>query len=339
MIDLRKDLKNTFIIIVIICTCTTLLNVFINNEFTWTLLKDQIFFNLYLGVPLSLANGWFFEYASRIFPWDKVPTKRAVFGVIGSIVLTMILLVILRAGLHLYYENNLGQLFNKENRLFYVSGLIITLIVSMTIHAIGFFKETQKQKIINEKLSKEKVASELNALRAHVDPHFLFNSFNVLSGLIDENPGRAQEFLSGLSNIYRYILEHRKDSTSTIEEELKFAQEYMHLQKMRFEEGIQLKTNIPEHLLQKKIPSLSLQLLLENAIKHNGFDTEYPLKITIENVDNYLVVKNNMKTRKNITKSNGMGLENIRDRYNLLSSQNIEIDSKQNYFTVKLPLI
>lgn len=340
MNNIYKELKPTLIIVGIICLLTVFLQFFYTGRLIADDLGKAILYNIYYGGPLCLVNGYFFEFLSRLVPWDTQPRKRAFLGVVGSIGVTMVTLIILNLILWVYiWGNEFSILWNLENRNFYVIALVITIIVSTTIHAIGFFKEVQKEKLISHKLRQEKLATELSALRSHVDPHFLFNSFNVLSGLIDENPDKAQEFLAGLSKIYRYILEQRNDDTSTVEDELAFAEKYIDLQQMRFENSIAVDTEISKSTLAKKIPSLSLQLLLENAIKHNGFSDENPLRIKISEGDNALIIKNNIQRRKNIMDSSGMGLQNINDRYSLLTKKQIEIMSEDDLFTVKLPLI
>jgi len=295
---------------------------------------------MYYGIPLSLINSSLFDKLNRMLPWDTQAKKRAFAGIIGSILITMLTLVILNFILWtVVLGNDISVLWIAENRAFYVIGLIITVLVSLSMHAIGFFYENQRQRVETQKLREQNLASELNALRAHVDPHFLFNSFNVLSGLIEEDTDKAQDFLSGLSKIYRYILEQRNEDTSTVEDELEFANRYLNLQRMRFEDGIELQTEIDSALLQKRIPSLSLQLLLENAIKHNGFDANNTLVIDIKADQAYLTVSNNRKRRSDVNGSSKMGLQNIKDRYKLMSDKEIKIISDENRFTVQLPLI
>lgn len=340
MINIYKELKPTLIIIGIICILTVFLQFYYSGTLEFSNLKQSILYNIYYGGPLSLVNGYFFDFLSKYLPWEVQPKKRAFWGIVGSIIVTMATLLILNLILWVYIRGNgYSVLWSMENRTFYIIALVITIIVSVTIHAIGFFQEIQNERKVSQKLREEKMATELNALRSHVDPHFLFNSFNVLSGLIDENPEKAQEFLSGLSKIYRYILEQRNEDTSTVGDELDFATKYLNLQKMRFEDSIDLETRISNEAMQKKIPSLSLQLLLENAIKHNGFNASNPLKISISEDDDALVVTNSIQKRKNIKDSAGMGLQNINDRYSLLVKKEIVVDTENDLFTVKLPLI
>ncbi|MDF1696791.1 MAG: histidine kinase [Saprospiraceae bacterium] len=340
MNNLYKELKPTLIIVGIICLVTILLQFYYTGSITGNNLGKSLLYNVYYGVPLSLVNGYFFDYLNKYVAWEVYPKRRALLGVVGSIFVTMLTLLILNLILWVYIRGlSYSVLWNMENRDFYIIALVITIIVSVTIHAIGFFQEIQKERKVSQLLREEKMASELSALRNQVDPHFLFNSFNVLSGLIDEDTEKAQDFLTGLSKIYRYVLEQRNDNTSSVKDELEFAQKYLNLQQMRFENCIEINTEIGYDSLKKKIPSLSLQLLLENAIKHNGFSEAMPLKISIKEEGNVLIVSNNIQKRSNIETSAGLGLQNISDRYALLKEGKIVIDATDHEFTVKLPLI
>jgi len=339
-INIYKELKPAIVIVSIICVLSVFLQFYYSGKLEVGDLSTSILYNFYYGISLSLVNGYFFDYLSKIVPWDTHPRKRAYLGIFGSIAVTMGTLILLNLILWVYIRGyDYSVLWNISNRGFYITALVITIIVSTTIHAISFFKEIQREKQISQKLRQDKLASELSALRSHVDPHFLFNSFNVLSGLIDEDSEKAQDFLAGLSKIYRYILEQRNDATSSVEDELDFAKKYLDLQQMRFENSINVETNISSGVMDRKIPSLSLQLLLENAIKHNGFSDESPLKINIFDDNDELVVSNTVRKRKNISDTSGMGLQNINDRYSLLKKKQITIDSSNSLFTVKLPLI
>ena len=339
---MRNFIENLLVglkIVAILCL-VSMFYLFFIGDMNWSSIKSQVFYNLYYGLPLSMANGFYFDKLDRWMTWEHNPKRRAWTGVIGSILLTMFTIFMCNYLLWVvYWGNDTDILFSDRNRVFYVIAFIITVIISAIIHSINFFDWAQNEKIINEKLRKEKAEMELSALKAHVDPHFLFNSFNTLSGLIDEDPKRAQKMLGELSGIYRHILETKDDDTNTIQSELEFAKKYLGLQQTRFEDSIQLEVNVDAATLQKKLPSLSLQLLLENAIKHNAFDEDAPLKIRIFNKDENLIIENNKKKRKILAESNGMGLQNIRDRYKLLTKQDFIIDETSDLFTVKLPVI
>ena len=340
MNNIYKDIKSAAIIVMAICLVTIFIQIVLQGVLNLDIIKEQFFYNIYYGFPLSFFMSWFFDFLDKRISWDENPKLRAVLGIVGTVIMTMLILVILNFILWTVIEGKpIGVLWLKENRLFYIIGMVITVVVTSVIHAIGFFNEVQRVKKQSYELRQQKLSSELNALRAHVDPHFLFNSFNVLSGLIDEDKDRAQTFLSGLSSIYRYILEQRNEQTCTLEEELGFAKRYLELQHMRFENGIRLETDISTTYLERKVPSLTLQLLLENAIKHNAFDAKNPLVVKLSIEEDSLIIRNNYRPKKELIKSSGLGLQNITDRYDILSDRKIEVSSNDKEFIVKIPLL
>lgn len=336
-----RELRSALFIVVITFVVTVLVSYILGEgPMTWARTGESLWYNIYYGIPLTLGNAWLFDYLSKLYPWDKQPRKRAWIGILGSFSFTMALLIGLNLIFWYFMDGNaLNMRWLERNQSFLVVATILTAIITITLHAIGFFQEVQRERIVNEQLRQEKLETELGALRSQVDPHFLFNSFNVLSGLIDEDRDKAQLFLARLSSIYRYVLEQRNEATSTVAEELDFARKYLSLQQTRFEDSIQLEAQIPEAVLAKKIPSLSLQLLLENAVKHNGFDPTHPLRIKIKEESGQLVVQNNRKARNSLANKSGMGLQNITDRYRLLAGPEPEVQSDAISFTVKLPLL
>ncbi len=335
-----KELWLSVKICLIIAVNFLVINFILNGEFIWEQFKYNCLFSFYFGLPLSFVNGTYFRSLDNIIPWNEHPKKRVFVGVTGAIVLTMLTLFILNYFLWVqYWGNDFSVMFNERNTIFYLISLAITVLVAAILYAIGFFKEAQEQALISEKLRKEKIQTELNALKAHIDPHFLFNSFNVLSGQIDEDPQKAQKLLGQISSVYRYILENRNEDTNTVEEELRFAEKYLKIQQTRFENSIFLNVDLKDDVYQKRLPSLSLQLLFENAIKHNGFNEDFPLYIRIEQKGNDLIVQNNMKARTNLMESNGLGLQNIEDRYGLLNQNKFWYKNEGNQFTVNLPLL
>jgi len=195
-------------------------------------------------------------------------------------------------------------------------------------------KENNKQEIV----AKTETA-KFESLKNQLDPHFLFNSLNVLTSLIGENPNQAERFTTKLSKVYRYVLEQRNKDLVPIEEELKFAKTYMELLGMRFEDAV--KFNIPDIIStnELKIVPLSLQLLLENAVKHNVVSTSKPLTINIYEEDNYLIIENNINPKEALGKSTKIGLQNIADRYGLITQRGVKIKNNNKKFKVSLPLL
>jgi two-component system LytT family sensor kinase len=206
-------------------------------------------------------------------------------------------------------------------------------------HAVYYYKELQKTKVKEQKVIAGAASAKFDALKNQLDPHFLFNSLNVLTSLIEENPDSAQKFTTALSKVYRYVLEQKNKELVTVDEELSFAKTYMSLLKMRFEDSIIFE--IPERASnpESKVVPLSLQLLLENAVKHNMVTSSKPLHINIYEDGNYLVVMNNLQPKQIVKKGSGVGLENIKQRYELLTEKKVVINQREKDFAVGIPML
>lgn len=191
----------------------------------------------------------------------------------------------------------------------------------------------------SEILQRENLQYKLEALKNQLNPHFLFNTFSTLISLINENQKLAENYARSLSNMYRYILKMHDVELTSINDELDFVNSYMFMVAIRFDNKVVLNTKVEEHLKAYTIPSFSLQLLTENAVKHNVISNKHPLEITIESTGNKLVVSNNLQPKKTSESSTGIGLSNIKARYKYLSEDNIEIINTESEFIVKLPII
>lgn len=317
-----------------------ILNLILEDTTDWNDMKGWIFYNFYFGGTFAYGNTVLVRFLNRMYPWEEKARARVLWGVVISVVFNIMLLIILMMILVTVFEGGTPMdAFSKRYAFTYVIAFVITLVISLVGYSISFYKKLQEQALVNEKLRKEKVKAELNTLKAQVNPHFLFNSFNVLSGLIDEDPQKAQKFLGGLSKIYRYVLEQRNEDLTTLGEELTFAKQYMDLHRMRFEDSVRLDIDIPEIMLERKVPALSLQLLLENAIKHNAFDSMSPLNIKVTGEDDHLKVSNNVRKRMHLNGSNGLGLKNIEERYKLRGKKGFTAQQEGDFFNVILPLV
>lgn len=258
----------------------------------------------------------------------------------------------------LFLENVVYELFwtepsqtNQELELSVRQYLVVNIVVAAFVNSFYhsfFFFEKWKAKVIESnkleihalQLKESALQSELEVLKLQLDPHFLFNNFSILTQLIETNQKAAQEFLSNLSRVYRYILTTGKRDLVTLDEELKFVEMYFHLLKIRHGESIHLDIKIDEKDKVKSIPPVTLQLLIENAIKHNISTIKQPLMIEIRSIeDDNLVVKNNLQRINIDYKNTGMGLKNIQERYMLLHSSTPEIKATETSFEVKLPLL
>jgi len=213
---------------------------------------------------------------------------------------------------------------------------ITGLAMNEGIYSYHKWKET---KLEAEQLSKEKLQTQLNGLLQQINPHFLFNSLNALSALITENPNDAQKYLSDLSRVYRYLLRTNENELTTLASELQFIDSYFHLIQTRFGKGVMLTKDIDPQHISLLLPPLTLQLLVENAVKHNTIAKNKPLSIEIISSNRFVMVKNNLQKKNLKVESGKVGLSNIAEKYRLINKTEIEISTEGGYFTVKVPLI
>ncbi len=297
------------------------------------------FYQLYAFV-LGYGNAAYFGFLEKRQWKDNEGAKRIFIGVLGSIVLTILGLFLLRVFTSVvFYGHTFSYFIENEKLKNYSFGFWITMIIVAIFHLIYFYNSYQKRKIKEQKVIAGTASAKFNALKNQLDPHFLFNSLNVLTSLIDENPNNAQKFTTSLSKIYRYVLEQKNKDLITVDEELSFAKTYMSLLKMRFEDSIVFE--MPDRALnpEAKVVPLSLQLLLENAVKHNIVTSSKPLFIKIYEENERLVVENNLQIKQIIKKSSGVGLSNIIQRYKLLTKKSVLISETKTHFKVAVPIL
>ena len=303
------------------------------------LIREFLVYQLYAFV-LGFSNITFFNYLERL-KWEKgSAVKRIAYGILGSTLITIIGLFLIRMTIAVFYEGSsfVGYMENERIENFYF-GIWSSLSVVVTFHVIYFYNKYQKTKVKESQIVAKTESAKFESLKNQLDPHFLFNSLNVLTSLIGENPLQAEKFTTKLSKVYRYVLEQKDKDLISLEEELKFAESYMQLLQMRFEEAIEY--SIPKMVSdpELKIVPLSLQLLLENAVKHNVIKSENPLQIKIYEADGYLCIENTVNPKASLEKSTKVGLKNITQRYELVSSNKVVIEKDNRIFKVKLPLL
>ncbi len=217
--------------------------------------------------------------------------------------------------------------------------LTVTLCMLIAYEAFIYFKKWKEAVIETEQLEKLTLESQFRSLQSQLNPHFLFNSFNVLSSLISESPRRAEDFVDELSNVYRYLLRSNEQELATVGEELRFIRSYFHLLETRHDKGITLEIEVNKAVLDKKLPALALQVLVENAVKHNEISPEKPLKIELLEDGSLLLVRNNIQCKSTKPPSNRVGLENLRQRYKLLGVEGFGVEEDRKTFSVLLPML
>ncbi|MFV0145992.1 histidine kinase [Empedobacter falsenii] len=216
---------------------------------------------------------------------------------------------------------------------------IITIIFLLFFYFLERRRYKLETKIVLESTKAETATANFETLKNQLDPHFLFNSLNVLTGLIEENPANAIDFTTSLSKIYRYVLEQKDKEVVPIQEEINFAKTYVKLLKLRFENSIDFEIEQTTFFENEFIVPLSLQILLENTIKHNVVSEQKPLKIKIYKRDDSLIVENSFQPKDSIKESTRIGLKNIINRYQLISNREVNIEKNQEVFQVQLPIL
>jgi sensor histidine kinase YesM len=201
-------------------------------------------------------------------------------------------------------------------------------------------QERNELRLLTERQSKENILSQFETLKNQVNPHFLFNCLNSLASLVHEEPDLAEDFISKMTKVYRYVLEHKEQITVPLEEEIRFLTDYFFLQKTRFGEKLIFHTQLPTQVLHRHIPPLTLQILAENAIKHNIISRDQPLTVEVltEGKD-YLLVRNTLQKRTEGVSSTRIGLQNLRDRYAFLADQQPEFKEEGGFYIAKIPLL
>ncbi|MGM1431234.1 sensor histidine kinase [Sphingobacterium lactis] len=285
-----------------------------------------------LGVAIGKSLGYFYP--------QLTPLKRILIYSAAVVVLVPVAIFLIHLSIHvLWLREPFSEFLRTESWMSYVPLTILSLSIGLVFHAFYYYKAYKNEQIAKQQQIAGKAIAQLESLKNQIDAHFLFNSLNVLIGLIEEDQKKAISYTRSLSTIYRYILEHKDQDTVLIQDEISFTKNYVALLKLRFEEAIQLDiANNPE-LEQGYTVPLALQLLLENCIQHNKASEEEPLQISIYFEDGHLVVQNNLQEKQHNHRSTKLGLANIRDRYRLVSEKEIEISKTNTHFTVKLPIL
>ncbi|SNR32561.1 2TM domain-containing protein [Lutibacter flavus] len=341
---MRKDLKYLLKISIIIAIVIFVIEKLVFgggfNSSVSDLIKAFGIHFMYAFV-LSAINGYFYYYLNERYSWKEHSKKRLIIGAAGSIVLSMIGLVVLRyITLVIILGNPLESFLNDKYAYnYYLFSLALTLVASLVFHAIFFYKALTENKVKEQQIVAKTETAKFESLKSQIDPHFLFNSLNVLTSLIGENPKQAEKFTTKLSKVYRYVLEQKSKDLIDLDEELQFAKAYMELLKMRFENAVIFEIPEKSSNPELKIIPLSLQLLLENTIKHNVVSEGNPLKVTIKEENGYLVITNNYNPKTTIEQGTRVGLKNIIDRYNLITLKKVSVEKQAEKFTVKLPLL
>jgi hypothetical protein len=312
------------------------IGIFIEGTEVFEYIFNYFLYSSIIGMTLWLGNEYFSIYVDRKYSWLEFPVRKLVLRLVFSLFYSTFIMVILYMFIwfFVYKKPDLTNFF-YFNRISFLIFYAATLIVMLVFHSVSFFRAWQTAALNEEKLKKESVTLQLQALRSQVDPHFLFNSLNTLTSLIEKDSGKAITFVKQLSDMFRYMLDRDSKELVEIDAELQFVKAYTFLQQMRF--GNNLTVNISVLNDDFYVLPISLQMLIENAIKHNEISEEFPLLVEISDEKDCVVVKNKIQPKMLETPSNGIGLQNLKIRYRFFTEDEIEIFTNDDDYVVKLP--
>ena len=286
-----------------------------------------------------LGNAHLSNLPDRWVSWVEAPAKRLLIAIAITVVFTSMAWILMDWMFQVErYGWNVAALVRDMTVRDFVPTLVITFLISIFMHGRAFLLNWKETLVEAERLKKEQISARYEALKNQVNPHFLFNSLNVLASLVHQDADRAEQFIRRLATVYRYILESRDREVVTLEEELATLRAYLFLMDARFGASLQTDLRIPLPATGQVAP-LTLQMLVENALKHNEASKAHPLRIEIFRENEHLVVRNNRQLKNSLPESTGIGLDNIQARYQVLTGKSVLITNNDGFFTVKIPTI
>lgn len=332
-----------YIIIFVFCVITAATRLVLLTTWTW-----QAHLIAFLTQFVFISGVWFFikllsNYLDKRMPHEKSIAKKIILQIVISTAVVF--------PFYLIFLLNLEKLvpaYANRGFIFAVSLIFFIILILINIGSRSFYFFREWRKSVEEKallqvqaanLEKEKSMMQYHHLKNQVNPHFLFNTFTSLDGLIQTNPQLASEFVRHLSKVYRYVLEHKEKDVVTIDTELAFIDHYISILKIRYKEALDIDINISKTAREKGIVMVTLQMLIDNAIKHNIVQSAAPLKIQIWDNDDSLHIKNNKQLRKQIETSNGHGLWQLQELYSFITDKEIVIHDSECNFEINLPLL
>ncbi|HKO82154.1 MAG TPA: sensor histidine kinase [Chitinophagaceae bacterium] len=310
------------------------------NSFNFSNWQIKLSFLYTIGIAAVVWQGnRYLHFSMRsYFDWHNKPAQKVLILLLSIAFYTIPVSILLLVGWYNFFGGGLVNWGIVWNATLII--LIAVIFITHVYETVFLVKETENEMIRNEQLERTKAEAELEALKNQIDPHFIFNSLNTLSHLIEAKPGKAKLFNDNLAEVYRYILQNKARDLVLLKEEMIFLENYFSLLKIRFDKAVELKVMINDRDMDHYlIPPISLQILVENAIKHNEFSETMPLNIGIELINDEIIIHNRVR-KKNLRKpSSRIGLQNLQERYRLTTSKEVIIKEEEKDFTVILPVL
>ena len=332
---LSKKFRNQLIVSVIVTAAVFLTLYFTQADKELYLTAGWLVITLIL---VWVSNHFLTKQLDKKYPWLEYGNKRYYWqlgiGILLSLVIINVSYFAVKFGLTTDPPDQ-AQILSMN-----INGLLVLLPTISINFGIQFLSNWKTAQVNSETFQKETIRAELTTLKNHLDPHFLFNNLNILSSLISVDTELSQTYLEKFADVYRNILKSSKEELVTLNDELRFIASYLYLLEIRFEDTIQTFIDIEGEAHTKYIPPLTLQMLIENAIKHNIISEIRPLKIHISCQNGYLSIKNGLREKKVESRNSGKsGLDNIKKRYSYFTDKEVQVFKNPDNFIVKIPLI
>ena len=341
MPDISSQLKDRYLKIagmpVTVFLVTALYNLFNSKQSIEWRLKDYLFYLFMASVVWVVNVKIHYLLRKQLYQIRKIFPRLLVrysIGIIISFLITLLFLFIWNRLLHnsIFTYDTIAKL--------QVIIILVTMQIS-SIYEIAYLNNERESDIVKmERTEKSKIQAELDVLKNQIDPHFIFNSLNTLSYLISQDQVSAKRFNDTLAKVYRYILIKKEKDLVQLKEEIEFAMNFFYLLKIRYQQGLVMKIEIDNIISENYLlPPLSIQILIENAIKHNHFTEKNPLRIEVKVVEEHVTVTNNRHVKQFEIQSSQIGLKNLSERYKLITNSVISITDNKDYFRVTLPIL
>ena len=301
-------------------------------------LKLSYLYTILLAFLIWHGNRYLLFSLRAYFNWYNKPVKKISALLLAVSFYTIPLSMLMLTGWYHIFDRGIV----KWDKVYLSTSIIMICVIFIThvYETVFLVRDSENEMVRNEQLERAKAEAQLEALKNQIDPHFIFNSLNTLSYLIESDPVKARKFNDTLAGVYRYILQNKIRDLVLLREELTFVADYFTLLEIRFGNSVFLKSFITEKEMDNfLVPPISIQTLVENAIKHNEFTDNMPVRINITLQGDSIVVCNNLNKVQRRVNSSGIGLKNLSERYELITSRRLAFEEKAGQFSVSLPVL
>ncbi len=334
--SVRPFKKVRYYVITMLIMCLSFTLYYTPEAFTWQRFGATFVWSAAIWITQWAGHSYITHQIEKKYSWVKQPIKRLLTGVVALVIYTVISISVVHYIMFLLFIGHPPSM--EELRYSALLGVVIAFVMVLIVSAVQFFREWRMSELKAEKMKVEMMTYKYESLRNQINPHFLFNSFNVLSDLVYDDQKLAVKFIHQLSDIYRYVLDSRDKELVTLSEELDFIKSFVFLLKTRFEDNLTVKIDINAKDNEMIVP-MALQLLVENAVKHNEASKSKPLEVLIERHGDYINVSNNLQIKNVGDDSKKTGLQNIKQRFAFFSDKEVIIKEKDGVFKVSIPIL